>query len=305
MDIKHLNYFVQVVENDFNLSRTSQKLHITQPTLSQMVSGLENEFGIKIFDKEFGRYRGLTKEGTKLYNDAKLILNKFEQLSYEMRQSSAMFRGRVRVGIPPLILTFLCLKSIPLFFESNNDIRLDIVEASAFELLEMLKKDEIDLVIVSDPINSKNIITKHIFTGQIACFVSKNHPFAQRSNVSLNEIAQEKIMMLNDSHIVAQKIYKFFKANDLNPDYYFESGQWELLINMARYVNGVAILPTSFDIAIPKEMVAVAITPNFDWEIVIAYNQDIVQSSDMRYVENFFEMFYNDVENKNKDVEVK
>ncbi|MDR1782615.1 MAG: LysR family transcriptional regulator [Bacilli bacterium] len=304
MDIRHLNYFVQVVENDFNLSRTSQKLQITQPTLSQMIVGIENEYGVKIFDKEFGRYRGLTKEGTKLYNDAKLILNKMEQLNYEMKQSSKIFKGRVRIGIPPLILTFLCLKSVPKFYNDNTNVRLDIVEDSVENLIEKLERNEIDLAIITNPIESKNIILKPIVKDRIACFVGKDHPFASKASVSLNDIANEKIMMLDDTHIISQRIHKLFRANDLNPDYYFKSGQWELLVNMASYVNGVALLPNPLDVAMPKNVVAIDIVPALKWEIVIAYNQNIVKSPDTRYVENFFEMFYNDKAN-DKDVEMK
>ncbi|MDR3215570.1 MAG: LysR family transcriptional regulator [Bacilli bacterium] len=293
MDLKQLNYFIAVVENDYNLSKTSKKLNITQPTLSQMIMELEKEFEIKLFDKEFGRFKRLTKIGTKFYNDAKIIISKMEQLNYELKQQSELFKGRVRIGIPPLILTFLCSKSIPKLIDKNEDIRLEINEDNAYTLYDKLQKNIIDLAITTEPINNKDIITKLIYSDTISCYVNKKHPFAKKKIVSLEEIAAEKIMSLPEDYIIYQQIQKVFKSYDLEPDYYFKSGQWDLLLSMADYADGVALLPKPFDdIMSNSGMVAVDIRPAIPWEIVIAYNQNIIKSPDTRYVENFFIDFY-------------
>jgi len=293
MDLKQLNYFIAVVENDFNLSKTSKKLGITQPTLSQMIIELDKAYYGKLFDKEYGRFKRLTKIGNKFYNDAKVIVGKMEQLNYELKQQNDMFKGRVRIGIPPLILSFLCLKSIPAFIEENSDIRLEIVEDNAYVLYDMLQKNEIDLAITTEPIDHKDIITNKIYKDSIACYVRQDHPFAQRKNVSLEDISNEKIMSLNDSYIIFHQINKAFKSNELDPDYYFKSGQWDLILEMAKNANGVALLPKPFtNMERPKDLVVVDIKPTIPWEIVIAYNQHIIKSSDARCVEDFFINFY-------------
>lgn len=51
MDIKHLRFFIAIVENNFNLSRTAQQLYISQPTLSIMINDFEEKQGIKLFNK--------------------------------------------------------------------------------------------------------------------------------------------------------------------------------------------------------------------------------------------------------------
>lgn len=293
MDLKQLNYFIAVVENDFNLSKTSKKLNITQPTLSQMIIEIEKEFEIKLFDKEFGRFKRLTKIGNKFYLDAKIIVSKMEQLNYELKQENDMFKGRVRIGIPPLILSFLCAKSIPAFITQNSDVRLEIIENNAYVLYDMLEKNEIDLAITTEPMNHKDIITNLIYRDNIACYVKADHPFSRKKFISLNDIENEKIMSLNDDYIIYHQIQKAFKTNDIVPDYYFKSGQWDLLLNMASYTNGVALLPKPFDlVSNNSNTVAIDIKPTIPWEIVISYNQHIVKSSDVRRVEDFFINFY-------------
>ncbi|MDH6603089.1 DNA-binding transcriptional LysR family regulator [Bacilli bacterium PM5-9] len=293
MDLKQLNYFIAVVENDFNLSKTSKKLEITQPTLSQMIIELEKEYNVKLFDKEYGRFKRLTKIGNKFYTDAKIIVGKMEQLNYELRQQNDMFKGRVRIGIPPLILSFLCSKSIPAFITENADIRLEIIEDNAYVLYDMLQKNEIDLAITTEPINHKDIITNKIYNDTIACYARKDHSFSQKRFVALDDIASEKIMSLNDDYIIFHQINKAFKSNDLDPDYYFKSGQWDLLLEMAVYTNGVALLPKQFsNMNRTIDITPIEIKPVIPWEIVIAYNQHIIKTPDVRRVEDFFINFY-------------
>lgn len=288
-----MNYFVAVVENEFNLSKTAKKLNITQPTLSQMIVELEKEYEVKLFEKSYGRFKKLTKVGNKLYHDAKLIVGRMEQLDYELKQHNDLFKGRVRIGIPPLILTFLCAKSIPAFISENADVRLEIIEDNADVLYEMLTKNEIDLAITTAPMSHRDIITNVVYRDTIACYVHKDHPFASKKHVTLSEVASEKVMAFSDDYIIFHQVQKLFMAQDLEPDYYFRSGQWDLLINMASYVNGVAILPKPFyGLPIQKNMIAIDFKPHIPWEIVIAYNQHVTKTADIRQVEDFFMDFY-------------
>ena len=101
----------------------------------------------------------------------------------------------------------------------------------------------------------------------------------------------EKENLLNQDGLL--EIKKVFKNYDIKPDYYFQSGQWDLIVNMATYTNGVALLPKPFNgINTSENVVTVDIKPTIPWEIVIAYNQHIIKNSDTRKVEDFFINFY-------------
>lgn len=235
----------------------------------------------------------MTSIGDKFYRDAKKIINKVEQLNYELKQENDLFRGRVRIGIPPLIISFLCAKSIPAFFAQHPDIKLEIVEKDAYELYDMLAKNELDLVITTEPVSNKDIIATPIYSDRIVAHVNENHHFAQKKTVTLHDISQEKIMSLNDNFIINDQLVKIFKANDIDLEFYFTSGQWDLILHMASFMNGVALLPRPFDdMNYVKRTVPVEIRPMIPWEIVIAYNQHIVKSPDTRKVEDFFIEFY-------------
>lgn len=103
MDIKHLRYFVAIVENNFNLSRTSQNLYISQPALSMMISEFETRESIQIFKRSQGKIVGLTYAGENYYNDAKDVIKKYNEMNKNLHSLEKTITGHISIGIPPLI----------------------------------------------------------------------------------------------------------------------------------------------------------------------------------------------------------
>lgn len=110
MDIKHLRYFIGIVENGFNLSRTSQNLYISQPALSMMINEFEHQENIALFTRANGKIRGLTYVGENYYRDAKELLKKYNQMNKNLHKKEQEMTGRISIGIPPLILSLIFLK---------------------------------------------------------------------------------------------------------------------------------------------------------------------------------------------------
>lgn len=76
MNIKHLSYFREIVNSEFNLSEAAKRLNITQPSLSMLISSFENSYDICLFKKVNSRFISLTEAGEYLYNYANEMLEK-------------------------------------------------------------------------------------------------------------------------------------------------------------------------------------------------------------------------------------
>src|SRR3712207_3899461 len=88
MDIRHLRYFIAIVENAFNLTKTSQILYISQPTLSMMITEFEMTEGVQIFNRKKGKIIGLTYLGENYYNDAKDVIHRYTQMKQNLDRKS-------------------------------------------------------------------------------------------------------------------------------------------------------------------------------------------------------------------------
>ena len=67
MDLRSIEYFITIVENDFNITQAAEKLYISQPALSKGVNSLEKDNGIILFERSKGRLQNLTPAGITLY----------------------------------------------------------------------------------------------------------------------------------------------------------------------------------------------------------------------------------------------
>ncbi|WP_054635177.1 LysR family transcriptional regulator [Thalassobacillus sp. C254] len=105
MESRQLRHFVEVaVQKSF--TKAAKQLHIAQPAVSKSVKNLEDEIGIPLFARE-ERTIQLTEEGKRLFAHATSILNQMEQAVLEMEELKGLKTGRVRIGLPSMVGSFL------------------------------------------------------------------------------------------------------------------------------------------------------------------------------------------------------
>ena len=122
MDIKDLTYFIEIVKNNFNLTTTAKKLFISQPNLSQIIKQLEETENVLLFLREKGRLVGLTEIGKNFYANDTLVLNSYDNLINDLKIDSNSKRGKVKIGIPPLILGISLSEIIVKIITENPEI---------------------------------------------------------------------------------------------------------------------------------------------------------------------------------------
>ena len=96
MDIKQLMYFISIVEHH-SFSDAAKSLFITQPTLSQTVKKLEQEFNTRLFVHSSNKQQ-LTTSGQLLYEEGKILIKQFEQLTQQMHQLQMTSKNPFELG---------------------------------------------------------------------------------------------------------------------------------------------------------------------------------------------------------------
>lgn len=151
MDIRHLRYFVSIVDNDFNLSRASQNLYVSQPALSMMITEFENRENIQIFKRASGKIIGLTFAGENYYRDAKEVIKRYNDMRTNLYKSKDCKKGTITIGIPPLVLSAVFSSVLPNLILKNPDINFIIKEIGAYALKSELLLDKVDLAVLLYP----------------------------------------------------------------------------------------------------------------------------------------------------------
>ncbi len=246
MDIEHLKYFVVVVNNNFNLSEASKKLHISQPALSKYILKFEKDENVNLFYRKDGRLKGLTPSGEIFHTNAQQVIASHNALIKDLREQSTMVKGSIRIGIPPLILTVLFTDLMSKLILLNPLIRFEIIEKGAFELKRMLALDELDFAILLSPseLNSFAFQETIIRKDELTAFMSKNHPLAINEKLNWNDLKGQDLVIFNDSFMIHHQLMRKFDAVKIEPKIQLTSGSWDFLLELTKNSELITILPS-------------------------------------------------------------
>lgn len=150
MEIHQLRYFCAIAETG-SFSRAAVKNHISQPSLSQQIRKLEDELGVKLFDR-LGRSVRLTEFGQSFLPRARTVLRDLEVARSEVAEKNASGSGSICIGVIPTIAPYFLPEVLPKFSREWPQARVSVVEEITPRLLEKLREGSIDIAIVALPL---------------------------------------------------------------------------------------------------------------------------------------------------------
>lgn len=286
MNIKFLTYFIEVAKQQ-SFTKASKRLFICQSALSKAIKNFELELDITLIDRTSKTFK-LTSEGQLFYENGVIALKTInEQLSI-LLDSVSLEKGKIKVGVPPVISTIYFTSIIHKFRSEYPSINLNIVEAGANTIKDKVEKGEIDIGVVILPFSSENFNVITIFDSEVVIVVNKNHPFANRDKVSLLEIKNQSILSLNETYMLYDRIKIRCHEVGFEPNIICTSSQWDFLAEMVSLNQGISILPkpilSKFH---SKNIKTVRITEGFPWNIAFILRKDKYMSKAIKLFIDF------------------
>lgn len=149
MDVSQLRTLIHVAELG-SLSKAADRLHIAQPALSRQIRLLEEELGVRLFDRH-GRGMAPTDAGQNVLRHALRVMAELEEIRSTVADADAPLRGHVSIGMPPTVADILSEPLVAAFRESHPEATLRIVSAYSGYLLDWMHRGEMDAAILYDP----------------------------------------------------------------------------------------------------------------------------------------------------------
>ncbi|APO70685.1 LysR family transcriptional regulator protein (plasmid) [Rhizobium gallicum] len=193
MELRHLRYFVAVAE-ELHFNRAADRLHMSQPPLSQQIKQLEDELRVPLLNRT-KRHVSLTSAGVAFLAEVRKILAHIDYAVTVARDMGSGERGALRFGsiysaiysVMPTILRSLS-KSYP-------NLAVDVFELTIAQQLEQLKDGKIDVGILRLPIFDDLVNTRTIFEEGLMAVVPSMHPLARQREVSLDELVDHPLIL--------------------------------------------------------------------------------------------------------------
>ena len=244
MDLRSLRYFVETVRlNSF--TQAAESLHVTQSTISKMVRQLEEEVGAQLLLRE-GRKLTLTDTGQVVYARGLEMLATMRQLATEVRDTQALERGHLTVGIPPMI-NLLFTPVLKAFRQRHPNITLTLQEDAGQAIERQVAQGDLEIgltVLPADP--ALGLQSSPIASYPIWALAARNTFQKNRTTLKLKSLANTPLVLLKDDFAMTRALRAAFTEAGFEPQIAAQSGQWDWLVAMASAGMGVALLPEPF-----------------------------------------------------------
>ena len=244
MDLRHLRTFVTVAEQG-TVSKASLRLRIAQPALSRQIKELEEELGLRLFDRVRGRL-ALTGEGEQLLGESRIVLGAAGSFSERAQQLRRADTGILKVAVSPQTLEGVFPTFLHQYAQRRPNIQIRLTEAVGSNLLTLLERGEVHLTlcmmrtIESDnhPFESFPLPPVEFFA---CCHTSLQ--LGSAGNVDIVKLAPYPLLLLDSSFGVRNTFDAACRLAGFKPNMFIESRSPQALLALAEAGHGVAIVP--------------------------------------------------------------
>ena len=270
MDIRALRYFVELVREK-SFTRASEKLFVTQPTISKMIRCMEEELGQPLLNRE-GHSFTLTDSGQVLFARGQLILAQMQQLEAELADLQSLQHGRLALGIPPMV-GHVYADLIRAYRSRYPKVELSIVEYGGRRIEQAVLEGELDLAITMLPTREEGVLSAL----ELDCYpIQVVLPDLPRwrgdSEIRLADLQEEPFLLYTQAFTLSERLEQACQQAGFVPQVAARSSQWDFLTAMVRSGMGVAFLPEPICRRLtPDGLVLRPLLPELSWRLGVIW----------------------------------
>ena len=191
MTIRSLEIFVKVAECG-KMSEVARNMYITQSSVSQAISEIEKEYGVKLFDR-ISKKLYLTEAGKKLLGYGRHLLAVNEEMNDCMKHCAKNIR--IRVGATVTVGTCVISPIMLELYKVNPLIEPEVFVEDTRLIAKKLLNSELDIAIVEGKIKHPDIVTKSIINDNLVLICSHKHEFYKRDSIEVSELSNQPLIM--------------------------------------------------------------------------------------------------------------
>lgn len=244
MTITQIEYIV-AVERHGSFVTAAEKCFVTQPTLSMQIQKLEEELGIKIFDRNHHPILA-TDMGKKILEQAKKVIFERDKIEELITAQKDDLIGSLNIGVIPTVAPCILPRTLKSFVQKYKNLDITITEMTTNNIIEKLKEGEIDFGILSTPLYEKSLKETILYYEPYVVYAAKGHSLLSKNEIAPEDLNVNEIWSLGDEHCMRFQVInlcgkqKFVGAE--NP-FNYNSGSLLSLMRMVDINGGFTILP--------------------------------------------------------------
>jgi LysR family transcriptional regulator, hydrogen peroxide-inducible genes activator len=242
MTLTQLEYIVSLdTHRHFGLA--AEQCFVTQPTLSMQIQKLEEELGVKIFDRTKQPVIP-TEIGGIIIAQARKTLWEAQQIRQLISDQQDTLAGELRIGVIPTLAPYLLPPLYKHMCEKYPQLNLVIRETITEEIIQELKNNRLDCGIVVTPLKDPSIKENALFYEELFVYVSRKNALYDKKYVLVDELDPDQLWLLEEGHCFRSQVLNLCELRkSTNHHFQYETGNIETLKRMVEKSDGFTILP--------------------------------------------------------------
>jgi DNA-binding transcriptional LysR family regulator len=246
MELRHIRSFLSIAET-LHFGRTAQLIHLSQPALSLQIRALEEDVGVRLFERN-RRKTTLTAAGFAFRDEAARALSQLDQAIRKARLAGSGKLGVLRIGFISTVGVEIVPNIIRQFRELNPEVEFSLRAIPSADQVQMLETGSLDVGFFRLPIgghSALDVVTVH--RERFVLVVPASHKLAKRKRVRLSEISGEDFVMYERTYAPGfhDLIFGMLRDARIVPNVSQTAAEISMLISLVDAHMGVAILPES------------------------------------------------------------
>ena len=241
MNLQQLDYIVSV-DRFRHFAKAAEACGVSQPTLSMMIQKLEEELGVELFDRKQTPVQP-TEVGKKLIAQAKVVkfnVKQFREIAEAVRDT---IDGELNMAIIPTLAPYIIPKFFGEVLHRLPDLKVRISEIRTSEIIEKLQSAEIELAIVSTPLNEPGILELPLFYERFIAYVSPmEKEMYKKEKIDPISLNPEGMWLLQEGHCFRSQMINICHKGKESMHIY-EAGSIETLIRIVDKNGGYTLIP--------------------------------------------------------------
>ncbi|RAI40100.1 LysR substrate-binding domain-containing protein [Rhodoplanes roseus] len=241
MELRHLRYFAALGEQ-LSFTRAATLVHVTQPTLSHQIRQLEDELGVRLFDR-VGKRVALTDSGELLLASITRALQDIDLAVRGLRSGADTLAGTLRVGAVHSVNMRLMPRCAALFLARHPAVRIVIEDLAAPVIEARVRDGTLDVAIAYAPASDDEVAFEPLYEEELVLAVTDAHPLAARKRIRMSELHRVPLVLLTREFATRRMLDHWFEVSGAEPNVMVEMNTIGAMLEMVRRSDIAAIVP--------------------------------------------------------------
>lgn len=240
MTFQQLEYIVALSKTK-HFVNAAEMCGVTQPTLSMMIQKLEDELDLKIFDRSKHPIE-ITTIGAKIIEQAQATLCQLNKINEIVASEKGDISGDINIGIIPTVAPYLLPKFFSKFRNSYPELSFKISEMRTSTIEKRLLLGEVDMAILSTPLNNPNILEIPLYYEKFVAYISPDNELYNEKELISEKLPVDQLWVLEEGHCLRNQVFNFCSI-EAKTSYVYEAGSIETLIKIVDENGGYTVIP--------------------------------------------------------------